>query len=65
MKDYKAKYLPWCKSYEEEVRQLRSLIENYPHDVSLLKKEYQSLTGKRFKRKKEIIKKENLENYDF
>ena len=50
--EYEPKYLSWCKSYEQEERELRELILSNPADIELLKKEYEALTGKRFKRKK-------------
>lgn len=50
MTEYKPKFLSWCKSYEEEVKELRELIEGNPNDVKLLKQEYLELTGKRYKK---------------
>ena len=49
---YNPMFLSWCKSYEEEVQEIRDLILGNPEDVRLLKDEYKELTGKRFKRKK-------------
>jgi hypothetical protein len=37
----------------KEIERLRWLIECNPVDVKLLKKEYEQLTGKRFKRRKD------------
>lgn len=48
---YDAKFLSWCKSFEEEEKELRELIENEPADVKLLKQEYEQLTGKKFRTK--------------
>lgn len=48
---YKPMFLSWCKSYEQEVKELRELIETEPADVKQLKEEYQQLTGKRYRRK--------------
>lgn len=47
---YNAKFLSWCKSYEEEEKELRELIEGNPADVKLLKKEYLELTGKNYRK---------------
>ncbi len=49
---YKPQYLSWCKSYEQEEREMRELILGNPADVKLLKREYEDLTGKRFRRKR-------------
>lgn len=51
--DYRPKFLSWAKSYEDEERQMRELICGEPADVKLLKQEYESLTGKRFRRGKD------------
>lgn len=51
--EYKPKFLSWCKSYEQEVKEFRGLILSTPADIKLLKKEYYLLTGKRFKRCKD------------
>jgi hypothetical protein len=51
MKDYKPKFLSWAKSYEDEVSEMRELILGNPADVDLLKREYEILTGKRFRRR--------------
>lgn len=48
---YQPKFLSWCKSYEQEVKEIRGLILNNPADKTLLKKEYKELTGKQFRRK--------------
>lgn len=48
--NYQPMFLSWCKSYEEEVKELRELIEAGPADVKQLKEEYQQLTGKRYRR---------------
>jgi hypothetical protein len=53
METYKPKFLSWCKSYEEEVAEFRELILGNPDDVKMLKREYQQLTGKAFRRKKD------------
>jgi hypothetical protein len=47
---YKTKFLSWCESYEQEVQEMRELIEGSPADVKLLKREYQQLTGKRYRK---------------
>lgn len=52
MNIYKPMFLSCCTSYEEEVAEFRELILANPGDVAMLKKEYQQLTGKQFKRKK-------------
>lgn len=52
MKEYNPSFLSWCKSYEQEVKEMRQLILGNPADVELLKQEYQQLTGKRFRRNK-------------
>jgi hypothetical protein len=49
--DYRPRFLSWCKSYEDEEREFRELICGNPADVRLLKDEYESLTGKRFRRR--------------
>lgn len=48
---YCPKFLDWCKSYEQEEKEMRELIEGNPADVKQLKFEYQQLTGKRYKAK--------------
>jgi hypothetical protein len=53
MSEYRPSYLSWCKSYEEEVAEFRELISGNPADVKLLKQEYESLTGVRFRRKRD------------
>lgn len=53
MKAYEPKFFSWCKSFEQEKRELRETIEQNPADVKLLKKEYFELTGKRYRRKKD------------
>jgi hypothetical protein len=45
--------LSWCTSYEQEEREMRELILGNPADVDLLKREYEDLTGKRFRRRKD------------
>lgn len=50
-KEYTPRCLSWCKSYEEEERELRELIECEPADVKQLKEEYKQLTGKSYRRK--------------
>lgn len=52
MKDYKPQFLSWCKSYEEEVKEFRELIESKPSDLKDLKREYYILTGKNYKAEK-------------
>lgn len=53
-KPYVSRYLSWCTSYDQEVKELRELIDGGPSDEKLLKREYKELTGKRYK--KEEIK---------
>jgi hypothetical protein len=50
---YKPKFLSWARSYENEVKEFRELILGNPADIKLLKQEYEILTGKRFRRKKD------------
>ena len=50
--DYTPRFLSWAKSYEDEVSEMRELILGNPADVDLLKREYEQLTGKRFRRRK-------------
>jgi len=50
---YTPRFLSWAKSYEDEVNEMRELILGNPADVDLLKREYEILTGKRFRRKKD------------
>ena len=50
--EYKPKFLSWCKSYEQEEKEMLELILNESEDLSLLKIEYEVLTGKRFRRRK-------------
>lgn len=50
--EYKPKFLSWTKSHEDEEREMRKLILNSPNDLDLLKREYEILTGKRFRRRK-------------
>lgn len=50
---YNPQFLSWCKSYDEEVKELRELIEARPADVKLLKQEYKELTGKNYRKAKE------------
>lgn len=52
METYKPLFLSWCKSYEEEEREMRELIDGNPSDVKLLKEEYLQLTGKRYRSRK-------------
>jgi hypothetical protein len=52
MNNYKPRFLSWANSYEDEVNEMRELILREPADVKLLKQEYEILTGKRFRRKK-------------
>lgn len=46
---YEPMFLSWCKSYDEEVSELRELIAQNPEDVKMLKKEYEQLTGKKYR----------------
>jgi hypothetical protein len=48
---YRPEYLSWCTSFEQEESEFRELILGMPEDVKLLKREYEALTGKRFKRR--------------
>lgn len=50
---YRGKFLSWAKSYDEEVAEMRELICGEPDDVHMLKREYEDLTGKRFRRRKD------------
>lgn len=50
---YNPKFLSWATSYEDEKKKFRELICGNPADVRLLKQEYESLTGKRFRRGKD------------
>lgn len=50
--EYTPSYLSWTKSYEQEEREMRELILGGPGDVAMLKKEYEQLTGKRFRKRK-------------
>jgi hypothetical protein len=52
MTGYKPQFISWCMSYEEEEKELRRLICGNPADIKLLKQEYEQLTGKRFRRRK-------------
>lgn len=52
VKQYSPRFLSWAKSYEDEVSEMRELILGNPADVDLLKREYEILTGKRFRRRK-------------
>lgn len=49
-KPYTPRFLGWCKTYSQEVAEFRELIESNSADVELLKKEYQQLTGKKYRR---------------
>jgi hypothetical protein len=49
---YKPKFLSWVKSYEEEEKELRELIEGRPADLKQLKQEFLELTGKQYRAKK-------------
>lgn len=53
MKEYEPKFISWCMNYEEEEKELRRLICGNPTDTKLLKQEYEQLTGKRFRRRKD------------
>ncbi len=50
---YKPKFLSWCKSYEEEVKEFKELIEGKPSDLKQLKAEYYQLTGKNYRKAKD------------
>jgi hypothetical protein len=50
---YHPRFLMWATSYKNEVEEMRELILGEPADVKLLKEEYQELTGKRFRRRKD------------
>lgn len=50
--NYNPEFLSWVKSHDEEVKELRELILGNPADINLLKKEFEYLTGYKFKRKK-------------
>ena len=54
---YVAKFLSWCKSYEEEVKDMEEYIDAEPSDVKQLRKEYEILTGKQYRKKWGISKK--------
>lgn len=45
---YNPSFLKWCKSYDQEKRELIELIEGEPCDVALLKSELKTLTGKTY-----------------
>lgn len=49
---YKPMFLSWCKSYKEEVSEMRELILYGSSDEKQLREEFKQLTGKRFKRRK-------------
>jgi hypothetical protein len=46
---YNPMFLSWCKSYEQEVQEMRDMIAQNPGDVKMLKKEYEQLTGKKYR----------------
>lgn len=46
---YNPMFLSWCKSYDEEVNEMREMIAQNPGDVKMLKKEYEQLTGKKYR----------------
>lgn len=46
---YVAKFLSWCKTYDQEVKEMINLIKCNPCDVQQLKKEFKELTGKRYR----------------
>jgi len=48
MEVYNSRFLGWCKSYEQEEREIRELIEGEPVDVEMLKDEYEILTGEKY-----------------
>ena len=54
---YKPHFLAWAQSYEHEVAEFRELIESRPSDLKELKKEYQLLTGKQYRRLNETYTK--------
>lgn len=47
---YNPKFLSWCKSYEEEAKEMRKLIESQTSDLKQLKREYLELTGKQYRK---------------
>jgi hypothetical protein len=49
--NYKPRFLSWATSYEDEEKEMRELILGNPDDVHMLKREYEQLTGKRFRRR--------------
>ena len=51
MENYQPRFLSWAKSYEDEEKEMRELILGNPDDVHMLKREYEQLTGKRFRRR--------------
>lgn len=50
---YVPMFLPWCKTYDEEVQELYDLIKANPLDVTQLKQDYKKLTGKNFYSKRD------------
>ncbi len=47
---YEPRFLSWCKSYEEEVKEFEDLIDSKPQDEKQLRKEYEELTGKKYRK---------------
>jgi len=39
MKKYNPKFLSWCTSLDQEIREIKELIESNPADVELIKEE--------------------------
>lgn len=50
---YEPEFLDWCTSYDQEVFELRELINGKPSDVKQLKQEYYQLTGKQYRKTKD------------
>lgn len=46
---YQPKFLSWAKSFDEEVSELKELIQGRPDDLDLLLNEYEELTGKKYR----------------
>ena len=45
---YRPSFLGWCKSYEQEKREMEELIEGRPGDLEMLLREYEELTGEEY-----------------
>lgn len=48
--EYRPMFLSWCTSYEQEVNELKELIDGNPSDVKQLRSEYLQLTGKQYRK---------------